>query len=129
MRLRRSARSEAALAFPFVFWNLGMAIAASIPMITTTINSSISVKPRRLYRDIVVSHGKHLGADPKVRAATCEWQVKGKAMPGPLLSQFRKCQIYNDLHSRRGHARVRPSTLTSRGMAHSAIVRYVMLIP
>src|SRR5438046_9510730 len=34
-------------AFSFVLANFGIAIAARIPMITTTINSSISVKPRR----------------------------------------------------------------------------------
>src|ERR1019366_501574 len=44
-RFRRSLFSAAAFAFPFVFWNLGIAIAAKIPMITTTISSSISVKP------------------------------------------------------------------------------------
>src|SRR5687768_18492107 len=46
-RLRRSLRIEAAYALPFVFANFGIAIAARIPMITTTINSSISVKPLR----------------------------------------------------------------------------------
>src|ERR1044072_3217276 len=34
-------------AFSFVFANFGIAIAARMPMITTTINSSIRVKPLR----------------------------------------------------------------------------------
>ena len=47
-RLRKSVFSDAAFALPFVFWNFGIAIAARIPMITTTISSSIRVNPRRL---------------------------------------------------------------------------------
>lgn len=46
-RLRRSVLSDAAFALPFVFANFGIAIAARIPMITTTISSSMRVKPRR----------------------------------------------------------------------------------
>src|SRR5881394_2041851 len=47
IRLRRSDFIEARYAFSFVFANLGIAMAARMPMITTTINSSISVKPLR----------------------------------------------------------------------------------
>src|SRR5213596_2516254 len=47
IRFRRSDFIEARYAFSFVFANFGIAIAARIPMITTTINSSISVKPLR----------------------------------------------------------------------------------
>src|SRR5882762_3064059 len=47
IRLRRSDFIEARYAFSFVFANLGMAIAARMPMITTTIRSSINVKPLR----------------------------------------------------------------------------------
>src|SRR5712672_3866127 len=47
IRLRRSDFIEARYAFSFVFANFGIAIAAKIPMITTTIRSSISVKPLR----------------------------------------------------------------------------------
>src|SRR4051812_41043769 len=39
---------EATTAFSFVLANFGIAIAAKMPMITTTISSSISVKPLRL---------------------------------------------------------------------------------
>src|SRR5205809_7047939 len=46
-RLRRSEFIEARYAFSFVLANFGIAIAARMPMITTTINSSISVKPLR----------------------------------------------------------------------------------
>jgi len=46
-KLRRSDFIEARYAFSFVFANFGIAIAAKMPMITTTISSSISVKPLR----------------------------------------------------------------------------------
>src|SRR3954453_20289875 len=46
--LRRSDFIEARYAFSFVLANFGIAIAARIPMITTTIRSSISVKPLRV---------------------------------------------------------------------------------
>src|SRR3989475_6684372 len=51
-RLRRSDFIEAMYAFSFVLANFGIAIAARMPMITTTISSSISVKPLRF---IVIS--------------------------------------------------------------------------
>src|ERR1700694_4193820 len=44
-RLRRSDFIAATYALSFVLANFGIAIAARIPMITTTIKSSISVKP------------------------------------------------------------------------------------
>ena len=44
-RLRRSAFIDATYAFSFVFANFGIAIAARMPMMTTTMRSSISVKP------------------------------------------------------------------------------------
>src|SRR5204863_143733 len=47
MRLRRSDFIDARYAFSFVFANFGIAIAAKMPMITTTIRSSIRVKPLR----------------------------------------------------------------------------------
>src|SRR5215510_10061204 len=46
-RLRRSVFIDATYAFCLVLANLGIAIAARMPMITTTINSSINVKPLR----------------------------------------------------------------------------------
>src|SRR5206468_11557314 len=46
-RLRRSDFIEARYAFSFVLANFGIAIAARMPMITTTMRSSISVKPLR----------------------------------------------------------------------------------
>src|SRR6478672_10332540 len=46
-RLRRSDFIAAMYAFDFVLANFGIAIAARIPMITTTIRSSIRVKPLR----------------------------------------------------------------------------------
>ncbi len=46
-RLRRSDFIEAMYAFALVLANFGIAIAAKMPMITTTIRSSMSVKPLR----------------------------------------------------------------------------------
>src|SRR5687768_2324152 len=46
--LRRSDFIDARYAFSFVFANFGIAIAARMPMITTTIRSSIRVKPLRV---------------------------------------------------------------------------------
>src|SRR6266581_7270335 len=48
-RLRRSDFMAVRYALPFVFANLGIAIAAKMPMMTTTINSSIRVKPLRIF--------------------------------------------------------------------------------
>src|SRR3989475_8332850 len=44
---RRSDFIEEMYAFSFVLANFGIAMAARMPMITTTINSSMSVKPLR----------------------------------------------------------------------------------
>src|SRR4026209_49401 len=46
-RFRRSDFMEAMYAFSFVLANFGIAMAAKMPMMTTTINSSMSVKPLR----------------------------------------------------------------------------------
>src|SRR5207244_13477284 len=46
-RFRRSDFIEAMYAFAFVLANFGIAMAAKMPMITTTISSSMSVKPLR----------------------------------------------------------------------------------
>src|SRR5256886_1298267 len=46
-RFRRSDFIEAMYAFAFVLANFGIAMAARMPMITTTISSSMSVKPLR----------------------------------------------------------------------------------
>src|SRR5258705_4721850 len=54
-RLRRSDFIEARYAFSFVFANFGIAIAARMPMITTTIRSSIRVKPLRMLRCMRIS--------------------------------------------------------------------------
>src|SRR5712691_6161876 len=51
IRLRRSDFIAATYALSFVFANFGIAIAARMPMMTTTIKSSMRVKPF-LLRDI-----------------------------------------------------------------------------
>src|SRR5881397_4403137 len=48
---RRSDFIEEMYAFSFVLANFGIAMAARMPMITTTINSSMSVKPLRFILD------------------------------------------------------------------------------
>src|SRR3954470_6311851 len=71
-RLRRSDFIAVTYAFDLVLANFGIAIAARIPMITTTMRSSISVKPLRflsmvnipwlkgsLEDDVVGSFGRH----------------------------------------------------------------------
>src|SRR2546428_13296138 len=62
-------KKKAMYAFSFVFANFGIAIAARIPMITTTINSSMSVKPLRFIWDsllwefsLCASHRHSIGA-------------------------------------------------------------------
>ncbi len=49
-RLRRSDFIAVMYAFCFVFANFGIAIAARMPMMTTTIRSSMRVKPFRMLR-------------------------------------------------------------------------------
>src|SRR5438309_4787397 len=49
-RFRRSDFIEAMYAFSLVFANFGIAMAARMPIITTTIRSSMSVKPLRFIR-------------------------------------------------------------------------------
>src|SRR6185295_5395335 len=48
IRLRRSDFIVARYAFSFVLANFGIAIVAKMPIMTTTIRSSISVKPLRV---------------------------------------------------------------------------------
>src|SRR5204862_4592267 len=66
-RFRRSDFIEAMYAFAFVLANFGIAIAAKMPMITTTMRSSISVKPLRFMatppcRGIRKSNAPHAGS-------------------------------------------------------------------
>src|SRR5881409_1838592 len=82
-RLRRSDFIEARYAFSFVLANFGIAIAAKMPMITTTISSSMSVKPLRFILDyprlvnggrksrIAASQAVFLGQRSHLRLVTC----------------------------------------------------------
>src|SRR5438105_14123768 len=65
-RLRRSDFMAVMYAFDFVFANFGIAIAAKIPMMTTTIRSSISVKPFR----VIDSPGWVAGMQPSHEKAS-----------------------------------------------------------
>src|SRR4029078_8763189 len=62
-RLRRSDFIAVMYAFCFVLANFGIAIAAKMPMSTTTIRSSIRVKPLRL-RSMKCSLGGWVVVDP-----------------------------------------------------------------
>src|SRR5687768_6748712 len=68
--LRRSDFIDARYAFSFVLANFGIAIAARMPMITTTIKSSISVKPLRLLR-IKKSPGVQLSSSRRCPTPVC----------------------------------------------------------
>ena len=59
--MRRSDFIDARYAFSFVLANFGIAIAARMPMMTTTIRSSISVKPLRVLFNMVFSGVVRLG--------------------------------------------------------------------
>src|SRR3954469_22708259 len=61
-RLRRSDFMAATYALSFVFANFGIAIAARMPMMTTTIRSSIRVKPFLLLIDFSGTVSKALRA-------------------------------------------------------------------
>src|SRR5204862_2346800 len=52
-RFRRSDFIEAMYAFAFVLSNFGIAMVAKMPMMTTTISSSMSVKPLRDRKSVV----------------------------------------------------------------------------
>src|SRR4030088_2584092 len=71
-RLRRSDFIAAVYAFVFVFANFGIAIAARMPMITTTISSSISVKP---LRSLVFMLGPVMEGESAARGTT--WAAGG----------------------------------------------------
>ena len=64
MAAERSLRIAARNAWPFVEANFGIAIAARMPMITTTMSSSIRVKPDfrvlviLLHREVAVVRGE-----------------------------------------------------------------------
>src|SRR5262249_42315873 len=70
IRLRRSDFIDARYAFSFVLANFGIAIAARMPMITTTIRSSISVKPLRFILQPPFSCETELEALPNDRAVS-----------------------------------------------------------
>src|SRR5512133_4075667 len=75
-RLRRSDFIAAMYAFDLVLANFGIAMAARIPMITTTIRSSMRVKPRRFRRMVfreckwTLWEGESVGADARRRTSS-----------------------------------------------------------
>src|SRR6267378_7447255 len=77
-RLRRSDFIAATYALSFVFANFGIAIAARMPMMTTTIKSSISVKPFLLRIWIKPLRKRWIGS-PRLGRRECEndWQAVG----------------------------------------------------
>src|SRR5262247_848298 len=94
--LRRSDFIEARYAFSFVLANFGIAIAARIPMITTTIRSSISVKPLRVVLRITVLSECLRGYDGSLHTSH-DFSASEKATPGPLSIGQRSTFHRNDL--------------------------------
>src|SRR6266513_343937 len=90
IRLRRSDFIEARYAFSFVFANFGIAIAAKMPMITTTIRSSISVNPLRFTLNYLPlgTGSRAQGRRPQTRRAA-GWSQKKRAagFPAALVLQ------------------------------------------
>src|SRR5437762_5136723 len=70
IRFRKSDFIEARYAFSFVFANFGIAIAAKMPMITTTIRSSIRVKPFRFITTHPPSKDPHTRSDDMTHTET-----------------------------------------------------------
>src|SRR6266487_5992072 len=85
IRFRRSDFIEARYAFSFVFANFGIAIAAKMPMITTTIRSSIRVKPFRFFTARPPSGDTDTGRAFRTRREAF-WSRKKRAarLPSPL---------------------------------------------
>src|SRR5213596_3339077 len=89
IRLRRSDFIDARYAFSFVFANFGIAIAAKMPMITTTIRSSISVKPLRfIWTGLPRGLGHGAGRRVQTRPGAESSQKKsGGVSPAALMRQ------------------------------------------
>src|SRR6266536_1908710 len=85
IRLRRSDFIEARYAFSFVFANFGIAIAAKMPMITTTIRSSISVNPLRFTLNYLPlgTGSRSQGRRPQTRRAAGGSQKKERRVSPP----------------------------------------------
>src|SRR2546430_7789484 len=81
IRFRRSDFIDARYAFSFVFANFGIAIAAKMPMITTTIRSSISVKPLRFTRNLRLRD-----SDPRVRMESVRTALARKELRRTVLT-------------------------------------------
>src|ERR1041384_5199839 len=77
-RLRRSDFMAVTYAFDLVLANFGIAIAAKMPMMTTTISSSMSVKPLRLRSICLSMSNEKVGARGSALLRAFE-----KAMAGP----------------------------------------------
>src|SRR5262252_6682271 len=80
--LRRSDFIDATYAFSFVLANFGIAIAARMPMMTTTIRSSISVKPFLLVERIAVTLLLWWTAEaPRGECEYCPGHCKARTVP------------------------------------------------
>src|SRR5438477_4775281 len=99
--LRRSDFIAVTYAFDFVLANFGIAIAAKMPMMTTTISSSMSVKPFRarsmlvmelpcgdVWTDVVHTHSQH--GQSVITTVT-------RATPRPTTASLIKLFIYSSL--------------------------------
>src|SRR6476661_2429207 len=81
-RLRRSDFIAAVYAFVFVLANFGIAIAARMPMITTTISSSMSVKPFFMVVFIVFPCWRDAGRRRELRAAAMVKRLVSTTLQG-----------------------------------------------
>src|SRR6476620_8071108 len=85
-RLRRSDFIAAMYAFSFVFANFGIAIAARIPMMTTTIRSSMSVKPLRIRVMGISLKGRRMFDATMVGKALSSVRDQVRQRPGHLVT-------------------------------------------
>src|SRR5207302_11484257 len=124
IRFRRSDFIDAMYAFSFVLANFGIAIAASSPMMTTTINSSSSVNPVRFMRSLRLNRVR-----PKLRGRDNAATERRVVM---LVSQ-RSCRGGHDrrqLATHHGHTpRARGNRLHGDRPAHSGVLQGCAQIP
>src|SRR3954470_9132373 len=85
-RLRRSDFMAVTYAFDFVLANFGIAIAAKMPMMTTTISSSMSVKPLRARSmvDMVRMLLEESGGKCRGGTTTAEHRSNARTERGPI---------------------------------------------
>src|SRR6266550_3446669 len=98
--LRRSDFIAATYALSFVLANFGIAIAARMPMMTTTIRSSISVKPFLLRT--IVAPCRMIGSDARLGGAQLDPRLGTcQSRAGESLRWLRDMHLHGAVVSRR----------------------------